>query len=150
MATKGTWTRLGSIATPFKSNLKQISGSDIRADRAGDSVYSTWRWKKLSLKVRSKGKYKGCSRCGAKDVPLQVNHIYPLFMMGDNPETNPMCWDLRNLEVICAVCHPKVTREDRIKYGATGKTSVMSGLAAKLDWLEADGGETTQGGTSGI
>jgi len=64
--------------------------------------YANAAWKRLSALVRSKRPW--CEGCGAANVRLTVDHIYPLSSGGALivPESA--------LRVLCLRCHGKVTK----------------------------------------
>ena len=86
-------------ATPGNSRLARLP--DVEQDnyyRAGRSVYSTYRWRLLSQKIRKAHPF--CCVCGetADDAQLYADHIIELADGGP-------AWDAGNIQVMCAKHH---------------------------------------------
>lgn len=75
-----------------------------RYPRAGDSIYSSPRWKSVRFLAKKRDGFR-CVECGASGR-LEVDHRKPLRSA---PE---LAFDLENLQTLCIACHARKTRRE--------------------------------------
>ncbi len=85
--------------------IHEHDNAETRYDRDGGS--STARQRIKEKLIERDGAR--CAACGAKDVPLTLDHIRPIALGGKN--------ELANAQLLCVPCHVKKTKRDsRVAY----------------------------------
>ena len=115
-----TWNKLPGKhrVLPGHSGLARLpSAAQDNFYRAGQAVYSTYRWRLLSRKIRTAHPF--CCVCGATDASgqLYADHIAELADGGS-------AWDEKNIQVLCARHHKLKTNERKRRRKAEGRDVV--------------------------
>ena len=111
MSGKFKWGKLnGPGLRNQRAGLRVAMAPEIAAERAGQSIYNTQRWKKLRDEIKRARPY--CSECGAtsRQRRLVVDHVTEI-KDGGAP------YDPTNLRVLCYSCHGSKTHDAKAKRG---------------------------------
>jgi 5-methylcytosine-specific restriction endonuclease McrA len=76
----------------------------VKYERAGRSLYSTERWKRVRFLAKKRDGFK-CRECGASGQ-LEVHHERPIRHA---PE---LAFELSNLKTLCKACHARITKSE--------------------------------------
>lgn len=71
-------------------------------------------WQDIRKKTLKRDNYK-CVKCGEKNQPLEVDHIKPISLGGEE-------FDMNNTQTLCSNCHKEKTKQDLKKLKCQNKT----------------------------
>lgn len=97
-------------------------------DKDYRTLVSSTRWRRLAVETKTAACWQ-CSMCGIVTTRLAVHHIKPVESGSTFAEMEALCFDPRNLEVLCYQCHKEMHR----RFGSASKEAHIKAERARVE-----------------
>ena len=97
-------------------------------DKNYNILINSTRWRTLAKEAKTSANWQ-CDMCGLVTTRLAVNHIKPVESGSTFAEMEALCFDPRNLKVLCYHCHKEMHR----RFGSASKEAHMEAERARVE-----------------